>query len=154
LGVLKHHSIAGMSAGLKNMYGAVNNPNKYHANNCSPFAAEISGLEPIRTKHRLTIIDAIRVQCDKGPAFDAASMVAYNGLVVSQDPIAVDRIALEILQHLRELKGLPPLAKVGREVKYLTAGEQAGLGVNTISKIDLQVRTVDANGVVGVGELF
>ena len=154
LGVLKHHSIAGMSAGLKNMYGAVNNPNKYHANNCSPFAAEISGLEPIRTKHRLTIIDAIRVQCDKGPAFDAASMVAYNGLVVSQDPIAVDRIALEILQHLRELKGLPPLAKVGREVKYLTAGEQAGLGVNTRSQIDLQVRTVDANGVVSVGELF
>ena len=33
---LKDHSLAGMSGALKNMYGAIHNPNKYHDNNCSP----------------------------------------------------------------------------------------------------------------------
>jgi uncharacterized protein (DUF362 family) len=31
LPVLKHHSIAGLSAGMKNLYGAIHNPNKFHA---------------------------------------------------------------------------------------------------------------------------
>ncbi|MCP4570435.1 MAG: DUF362 domain-containing protein, partial [FCB group bacterium] len=55
LPILKDHSIAGLSAGLKNMYGAIHNPNKYHASNCSPSAAHINNLNTIRDKHRLTI---------------------------------------------------------------------------------------------------
>jgi uncharacterized protein (DUF362 family) len=154
LGVLKHHSIAGMSAGMKNMYGAVNNPNKYHANNCSPHAADINNLDPIRNKQKLTIIDAIRVQYDKGPGFDSGSLDFYNGIVLSEDPVAADRVALEIIEHLRRKNGRKPLADTGRQVKYLKAGTEIGLGIGDLSQIDLRVVVVDREGAVAEGELL
>lgn len=151
LGVLKHHSIAGMSAGLKNMYGAVNNPNKYHSNNCSPYAAQISHLEPIFAKQRLIVIDAVRVQYDRGPGFDADSMAYYNGLIISEDPVAADRVALEALERMRKENGVPPLAKTGREVKYIQEGENIGLGVGDLAKIDIKIATVGQAGTVTGG---
>ena len=154
LGVLKHHSVAGMSAGLKNMYGAINNPNKYHGNNCSPFAAHVSMLPPIREKHRLTIVDAIRVQYDNGPGFDSSRMAYYNGLIVSEDPVAADRISLEIMERLRKNNGRPPLADTGRDVRYLVEGQKIGLGMNDLDKIDVQVANVDIGGRMTPGELF
>ncbi len=154
LGLLKHHSIAGMSSALKNMYGAVNNPNKYHADNCSPYAADVNNLEPIRGKHRLAIVDAVRVQYDKGPGFNAASMAYYNGVLFSEDPVAADSVALKILDKLRVDNGLPPLAKTGQEVKYLVEGQKTGLGVCDDDKIDLHVVRVDASGRITSGELF
>lgn len=154
LGVLKHHSIAGMSAGMKNMYGAVNNPNKYHGNNCSPFAADVNNLAPIREKHRLTIVDAVRVQYDKGPGFNSKSLDYYNGLVLSEDPVAADRVSLAIIEYLRMKNGLLSLAKTGRQVKYLAAAEKIGLGIATMDNIDLKIIVVNADGNVTGGELF
>jgi hypothetical protein len=154
LGVLKHHSIAGMSAGLKNMYGAINNPNKYHANNCSPYAAHVSMLAPIRDKHRLTIIDAVRVQYDNGPGFDGGRLAHYNGLIVSEDPVAADRISLEILERLRAANDRPPLNDTGRDVRYLAEGQRIGLGTNDLKQIDVQAARVDGDGRMTPGELF
>ena len=154
LGVLKHHSIAGMSAGMKNMYGAIHNPNKYHGNNCSPFAADINNLEPIRGKHRLTVVDAVRVQYDKGPGFSPKYMEYYNGLILSEDPVAADSVALMVLDHLRTRNGLPPLATTNQHVKYLEAGEEIGLGIANINKIDLKVAVVAADGSISTGDLF
>lgn len=37
-----------MSIALKNMYGAIHNPNKYHRNGCDPFAADLNILPDIR----------------------------------------------------------------------------------------------------------
>jgi uncharacterized protein (DUF362 family) len=154
LPVLKDHSIAGLSAGMKNMYGAVSNPNKYHGDNCNPYAADINNLAPIRTKHRLTIIDAIRVQYDNGPGFDPAHMSDYGGIILSADPVAADRVALEILEHCRAQNKLPGLAEAGREVKYLAVAEKIGLGVADLTKIDLQVALVDRHGNASMGNLF
>ncbi len=154
LGVLKHHSIAGMSAGMKNMYGAVHNPNKYHGNNCSPFTADINNLEPIKSKHRLTVIDAVRVQYDKGPGFNSKYMGYYNGLVLSENPVAADSVALMILDHLRRENGLPQLAATSQKVKYLEAAEKIGLGTANIKSIDLQVAVVASDGTTSTGDLF
>lgn len=154
LPVLKDHSLAGLSAGLKNMYGAVHNPNKYHADNCNPFAAEISALEPIKKKHRLTIIDAGRVQYDKGPSFDRNSVAYYGGVIISADPIAVDRVALEILEKSRATHKKPSLADDGRPVKYLKSGEDIGLGISDLAKIDLKILMINGSGRAVAGELF
>jgi uncharacterized protein (DUF362 family) len=154
LGVLKDHSVAGMSGGLKNMYGAVHNPNKYHGDHCSPYAADVSRLAPIRNKQRLTIIDAVRVQYDKGPGFNEKYLDFHYSLVLSADPVAADRVALEILEHFRAKHQLPSLVKAGRPVNYLIAGEQSGLGIADLVKVDLQVMAVDAGGTATKGELF
>jgi uncharacterized protein (DUF362 family) len=154
LPLLKDHSIAGLSGGLKNMYGAIHNPNKFHGNNCDPFCAHVSNLEPLKSKNRLSILDAGQVQYNGGPGFMERYLSKYRGIILSDDPVAGDRVGLEILQHLREKNGLPPLEEVGREVKYLTTAQNIGLGTADLTAIDLKVVTVDEQGGYGVGELF
>jgi uncharacterized protein (DUF362 family) len=154
LPVLKHHSIAGLSAGMKNMYGAIHNPNKFHANGCDPFCAQVSCLEPIRSKHRLTIIDAVRVQYDGGPGYSAQYMATFGALVFSRDSVAADRVGLEILERLRKDHNRPTLAQAGREVKYLKTATTLGLGESELERIDLKVLVVDELSQVSAGELF
>lgn len=153
LPVLKDHSLAGMSAGMKNMYGAIHNPNKYHDNNCSPYCAHVNNLAPIRDKHRLTVIDAVQVQYNGGPGFLGNYVDHYGGVILSTDPVACDRVALEILENLRSRHGLPPLAEVSRPVKYLSAAKQIGLGEADMDRISLEVLSVSASGNVSKGAL-
>lgn len=152
--VLKDHSLAGMSGALKNMYGAIHNPNKYHGDNCNPYCAHVSNLAPIRTKNRLTVLDAVKVQYNGGPGYIASNVDPYAGVIVSDDPVACDRVGLEVLEHLRSKHGVPPLEKAGRPVKYLQTAQELGLGQAELSKIDLVVLAADGQGNVGNGELF
>ena len=149
--VLKDHSLAGLSGGLKNMYGAIHNPNKYHDDNCDPFAAHVNNLEPIRARNRLTIIDAHRVQFHGGPGYDSRFLQPYGGLIISNDPVAADRVALEILEKVRRKNGKPSLAESGRPVKYLASAEKIGLGTATMEKIALNILEVQAGGRVSRG---
>lgn len=152
--VLKDHSIAGLSGGLKNMFGAINNPNKYHDNNCDPHAAEVSMMSPIRSRNRLTVMDAVQVQFQNGPGYDQRFLVRYGGVILSDDPVAADRIGLEIVERLRNKGGLPNLAEAGRPATYLRTAEKLGLGVATMSDIDLKVLVVDNKGRARPGELL
>ena len=152
--ILKDHSIAGLSAGLKNMYGAINNPNKYHDNNCDPFAAHVANLEPIKKKNRLSIIDAVKIQYNGGPGYDSRYLSDYGGIIISDDPVAADRIGLEIVEHCRKINNLSTLEKAGRPVKYLNSAETIGLGTANLNKIDLKVLTVDKNGQTAPGVLL
>jgi len=154
LPILKDHSIAGLSAGLKNMYGAVNNPNKYHSNYCDPFAADVSNLEPIKNKQRLSIIDAVNVQYNGGPGYDSRYFERYGSLIISDDPIAADSVGLKIVEHLRSKNGLPTLEQAGRPVKYLESAQKIGLGTADFEKIDLKVIAMDEDGNQSSAELF
>ena len=64
--VLKDHSLAGVSLGMKNYYGAIHNPNKYHDDHCDPFIVDVVSHRFIRSKWRLTVCDATRAQCHAG----------------------------------------------------------------------------------------
>lgn len=154
LPVLKDHSIAGLSGGMKNMFGAINNPNKFHNNNCDPHVADVSMMDPIRTKNQLTIIDAVRVQYHNGPGYDPAFMAAYGGLILSDDPVAVDCIGLGILENLRQEAGLPSLEQANRPARYLQTAQAYGLGTATISDIELKVLVVNDKGRAREGNLL
>jgi uncharacterized protein (DUF362 family) len=154
LPVLKDHSIAGMSAALKNMYGAIHNPNKYHDNNCDPFCAHISMLEPIAEKPQLTVTDAMRVQYNGGPGYVPDYFADYGGIIVSNDAVAADRVGLKILEYLRGQNGQPTLAGTGRPVKYLETAAKLGLGEANLSEIDVVVLTADVDGTIKAGKLF
>ncbi len=152
--VLKDHSLAGLSGGLKNLYGAIHNPNKYHDDNCNPSAAHVADLAPIRDKTVLTIIDAVKVQYNGGPGYNSHYLENYGGLIIAKDPVAADAVGLKILENLRAKYNLPDLEKAGRPAKYLKTAEQLGLGTADLDKIDLKVLAVDSNGGVSAGELI
>jgi uncharacterized protein (DUF362 family) len=134
--VLKDHDVAGLSLGMKNWFGAIHNPNKYHGNNCSPYVADLSRHQMIKDRQRLIIADAIRAQPNGGPAYKPQWAVEYYGLLVSSDPVALDRAGLDIIDELRKDKKLKTLRDDGRFPYYLPAAEKYGLGNFDESQIE------------------
>jgi uncharacterized protein (DUF362 family) len=126
--VLKDHDLAGLSGAMKNMYGAIYNPNKFHANHCDPFVAELCSHPLIKGKLRLTVCDASRVQAHNGPAFSPAFAREYGGLLVSRDAVALDFIGWQIIDSLRREMKMPTLAEAGREPAYIRSAARLGLG--------------------------
>ena len=135
--ILKDHNLAGLSAGLKNFFGAIHNPNKYHDDGCDPFVADVCAHAHIRGRLRLVVCDAMRPQCQGGPPPRGQHQWPYGGILIGTDPVAVDRVGLEILERKRAAAGLKPLEADGRPVRYLKTAAERGLGVDDLAKIEV-----------------
>lgn len=135
--ILKEHSLAGVTAALKNNYGTIHNPNKYHANGCSPFVADVNSHPAIRQKTRLNVCDALRVQVHGGPGYKPKWTKETNGILVSTDPVALDTVGVEEVDKLRKAAGLKTLREEGRYPGYLAAASALGLGESERGRIDV-----------------
>lgn len=138
LPVLKDHGIVGVTLALKNMFGAIHNPNKYHPNAGNPYVADVNMLPEIRNKVRLTICDAIRAQYEGGPTYMPQWTWAFNGLLISQDPVALDTVGWQIIERKRAEMKLKPLRELGREPKYIATAADPNhrLGINDPNRIE------------------
>ena len=136
LAILKDHGMAGVTAGMKNYFGAIHNPNKYHDNNCNPYVAELFDTNPIKRKHKLSILDCLMVQYHRGPAFHTRWAKKYEGLILSLDPVAADFVGWQLIEKLRSEKGLPSLKEENREPVYLDTAEKMGLGKASLKEIN------------------
>lgn len=137
LAILKDHGLAGVTAGLKNYFGAIHNPNKYHDNHCNPYIAELFETDLIRKKHRLTILDALKVQYHRGPAYHPQWAENCNKLIFSTDPVAADAVGWKLIEELRAKKGLPSLKEENREPVYLYSAEKLDLGQARLENIEI-----------------
>ncbi len=137
--VLKDHGIVGVTLALKNLFGAIHNPNKYHLNVGDPYVADVNMLPPIRQKVRLTICDATMAQYEGGPSFMPQWTWPYNGVLVASDPVALDYTGWQIIERKRAEKGMKPLKAVGREPTYILTAADARhrLGVCDPRRIQL-----------------
>ncbi len=142
LAILKDHGMAGVTAGMKNYFGAIHNPNKYHDSHCNPYVAEVFDSEPVKSKHRLSILDALVVQYHRGPAFHPQWAEKFQGLILSLDPVAADSVGWALIERLRAGKGLPSLKEEGREPAYLATAERMGLGRADLGQIETIEETV------------
>jgi uncharacterized protein (DUF362 family) len=138
LPVLKDHGIAGMTMAMKNMFGAIHNPNKYHLNTGNPYIADVYMLPPVRNKVRLTICDALVAQFEGGPSFFPHWRWSFNGLIIGTDPVALDYTGWQIIEAERKKRGLKTLQAIGREPKYIhtAADENHRLGTCDPDKIE------------------
>ncbi len=135
--VLKDHDGAGVTIALKNMYGVIHNPNKYHPNGCNPYIADLNMLPEIRTKMRLTICDATTASYEGGPGYKPEYTWKNNALIVSQDPVALDYTGWQIIERKRAEKGLKTLEGDSRAPHYIAtaADAQHRLGSNDPRRI-------------------
>ena len=135
--VLKDHDGAGVTAALKNMYGVIHNPNKYHPNGCNPYIADLNMLPEIRTRMRLTICDATTACFEGGPGYKPEYSWKPNAVIVSQDPVALDYTGWQIIERKRAEKGLKTLEADGRAPRYIAtaADPQHRLGTNDPRRI-------------------
>jgi len=137
LAILKDHGMAGVTAGMKNYFGAIHNPNKYHDSNCNPFVAELFETKPIKSKHKLTILDSLVVQYHRGPSYHAQWAEKYEALIFSLDPVAADFVGWQVIEKLRSKKGLPSLKEEKRDPVYLRTAEKMGLGKANSEEINI-----------------
>lgn len=122
--VLKDHDGAGVTIALKNMYGAIHNPNKYHPNGCDPYVADLNMLPEIRAKMRLVVCDAITAMYEGGPGFKPEHSWPCNSLLVAADAVALDATGWRTIESKRAAKGLKTLEAEGRAPHYiLTAAD-------------------------------
>ena len=134
--VLKDHSLAGLSGCLKNNFGTIHNPNKYHANFCDPFQADLLALDIIGGKQKLAVFDAIWVQYNNGPGFVNHWTEEYKAILLATDAVALDTVGTEIIDRLRTKRGLGRLKDSGREpIGIKTAGKDR-LGCADLNDIE------------------
>jgi uncharacterized protein (DUF362 family) len=139
LPVLKDHDGAGVTIALKNMYGVIHNPNKYHPDGCNPFVADVNMLPEIRTRMRLTVCDATTAMYEGGPAYKPEFSWNANALLVSQDPVALDHTGWQIIERKRAEKGWKTLEAEGRQPRYIAtaADSEHRLGNNDPARISV-----------------
>jgi len=134
--VLKDHNLAGVSLGMKNFYGAIHNPNKYHGNNCDPYIADVVAHRYIGPRWRLTVVDGTRAQYHGGPGLRPAHTWLFGGLIVGTDFVAVDAVGAHLLDEQRRSEGMKPVAEDGRPARHIATAGTRGLGVAELDRIE------------------
>lgn len=135
--LLKQHPITGVSISLKNIsFGSVNNTLRFHPNpvNCDPAIGEICANPVIKDKLVLNIVDGLKASFDKGPVYDAGSTWKFNSVLLSKDPVAIDRIGLEIVDQKRQDAGFDSISSLAK--KHIRTAWRLDLGKNKLSEID------------------
>ena len=138
VGVVKDHDLSGISCSLKNLYGVIHNPNKYHDGGCDPFVAEVASLEPVRERLFLAVLDGAIAQCHGGPSYRATWAWPLDSVIVSFDPVAIDRIGLRIIDDERGRRGLGSLKDASRYPAWIDSASRKGLGESALSNIDFR----------------
>jgi uncharacterized protein (DUF362 family) len=112
--ILKHHTLAGVTMGLKNLMGVMEDPRSTIHSGFQQKLIDITA--PILPE--LTILDARRVLRRNGPqGGNVDDVEIMNCLIAGFDPIAVDAEGARLF-------GMNP-----RDLDYLVEAEQRGLGL-------------------------
>jgi uncharacterized protein (DUF362 family) len=111
---LKEHNASGVTGCLKNLaYGSFNNVARTHAGTktyTDPVIAVMCTTPPLRAKAVLHIMDGIRAVYHSGPfAWNPEFQWEARTMLFGTDPVAVDRIELEIVEQKRREIGAPSL---------------------------------------------
>ncbi len=153
--VLKDHDLTGVTCSIKNMaLGSVPKPAIYHTSKqgkrmCDPMVPEIYALPPIKDKVRLILADAFNIIIDGGPKGNARGQRKLHSVFAAVDPVAMDKVAWEIIDKHREKAKLPklmdkPLTKTRPKGRphYIATAEKLGLGTADPKRIDHVIKTL------------
>jgi uncharacterized protein (DUF362 family) len=135
--VLQDHDPCGIAGCLYNLsIAAVDNQRRFETPNQhgDPAIADICAMPQVRGKLVLNVMDGLVGGYAGGPAFKPQYSWNYGGLLFSRDPVAVDVVALELLEaKRREAK----VSAIGSQAGHITAAGRLGLGQSDRDKIEL-----------------
>lgn len=138
--VPKTHGSATFTGALKNHYGTIDNPREFHPNSCTnPGIPEVNTIPMIRDKQKLIVYDAMMVAIEAGPRWRRRFTKPYGGILVGTDPVAIDTIAVKILDDLRAEAGMDPVAP---RALHIPLSAKLGLGTDNPSNIEVVKITV------------
>jgi uncharacterized protein (DUF362 family) len=120
--IAKHHSLARLSLGIKNLLGVITKPNQMHRN-LGQRAADLASL----VRPTLTVVDAVRILAAHGPTGGSLNDVQQTDTIIaSHDLVAADAYAATLF-------GL-----TGADVAYVKAAAEMGLGKMELEGIKIE----------------
>jgi hypothetical protein len=132
------HYWAGMGGCIKNLIMFTPTPSAYHGDSCADLAT-LWDLPPVKNKVKLNILLVLTPLFHGiGPHHYSKEYVwPYRGILVSQDPVAVDSVGVRILQakRLQYFGEEKPLQPPAHHIAY--AESRHHLGVAGPDKIEL-----------------
>ncbi|MBC8166231.1 MAG: DUF362 domain-containing protein [Bryobacteraceae bacterium] len=160
---MKDHSASGVTGCLKNIaYGNFNNvarSHQYADTHTLSFIGTLAATEPLRSRTVLHIMDGLRGVWHAGPFSPDRRFRFYpRQMLFSTDPVAADRILLDIIEAKRESEKAvsvwdrskdnlktprdfatnPNLNRFIREPGHIEYASKLGLGVYDRSKLDIR----------------
>jgi uncharacterized protein (DUF362 family) len=135
--VAKHHGTAGYTGALKNWYGVIEQPSRFHESlHSASLIPEVAALQPIRARVRLTVIEALRSQCERGPHTAREWHFTPRAVMVGTDQVALDAVGARLVEDERRRRGLPSLAETGRAPSYIAIAASRSLGQSDVAAIE------------------
>lgn len=134
---VRTHHWAGVGGCIKNYIMFVEEPSAYHPDSCADLGA-IWNLPIVKGKTRLNVLVALTPHFyGRGPHnFDPRYVWTYGGLLVSQDPVAVDALGAELLKRKRvEFFGEDRPVTSWKHIDL--AETRHGVGIADLNRIDL-----------------
>lgn len=120
---------------LKNLaYGAVSNTGRLHKLLWADTCAQVPCFAPLRDKVVLNIVDGMMGCYHGGPGANPQFIIPYYRLLAGSDPVAVDRIGLDIIEKKRidmKLQEKPSPRATG----FLDMAQDYALGIADINSI-------------------
>ncbi|HZP00510.1 MAG TPA: DUF362 domain-containing protein [Terriglobia bacterium] len=114
LPIAKHHSLTGVTLGMKNWYGILGGPRSQLHQHIAESIVDLADF----VRPTLTLIDAYRILVRNGPTGGSLSDVVLKKTVVAgTDPVAVDAYVAKAFWNLE-----------GTALSYLTLAQNRGLG--------------------------
>ncbi len=134
--ILKASTIGGISFAMKNHYGSMEDPARFHSRYLVPGINGLNALEPIRQRTRLIIGDVLNVKTH-ADSTGYAVVGGTNSILMSFDPIAHDSVGLQMASEALSALGKDPFVVQAFAAEWLEAGKGFGLGTNDPANIEL-----------------
>jgi hypothetical protein len=133
IAVLKHNEDSGVTWATKNIaLGVTTNKVRFHIDYCEKAIPEILAQPCIRDKTVLHVGEAAKIST---VSVAGAQIARDNRIFFSRDPVAMDRIGLDLLEEKRTAQGLDSVRAIATHV---SACAKRGLGTDDPAKIDLR----------------
>jgi hypothetical protein len=131
IAVLKHNEDSGVTWATKNIaLGVTTNKVRFHIDYCAKAIPDILAKPCLKNKMVLHIGEAAKIST----VSVMGAQIAYdNRIFFSQDPVAMDRVGLDILEEKRGAHGLDSVRDIST---HIAACARKGLGTDDLSKID------------------
>jgi len=135
---VRTHYLAGMSGCLKNYIMFAESQPAHHPDSCASLGS-LFLLPQVKGKTRLNVLCALTPQFHgRGPHnFSRRYVWNYKGLIVGQDPVAVDAVGLRLIMAKRRIE-LGPDQEIPPVPKHIQiADTKYGIGTADPAKIEL-----------------
>ena len=139
-------NIFGLRCGMAGLaWEVIKSPARLYISQGDPFIAEIFNLPQIRGKLRLTIANHLKILYHGGPEVKPGYVFEGRTLIMGTDPVAVDRVALELVRRYRRENILPENAPERNDATYLETAQSLGIGYNDMNYIEYHYLKHDDN---------